>query len=60
LFDLKICGLQWWRGFLIGWLSGLLFAALQAITHPFAHARLLTQMGLPDQSDEFREPLPNK
>ena len=49
-FRFKIGGLQRrWSG-LIGRLCRRLFAALQALAHPFTHARLLTQKRGWDQS----------
>jgi hypothetical protein len=46
----KICGLQRGRSGLVRGLFGLFFAALQAIAHPFTHARLLTQKRGRDQT----------
>jgi hypothetical protein len=49
LFRVKVCRLKRRRSGLIGGPGGSFFAALQALAHPFAHARLLTQMRVRDQ-----------
>jgi len=43
-------GLQGFRLFLGGWFVRLLFAPLAAVTHPSAHAALVTRLLVPEQS----------
>ena len=50
LFSIEIRWLQRRRSGLVGWGSGCLFATLQAVAHPFTHARFLTRKRGRDQS----------
>jgi len=59
MFCVEICRLERRSSGLIGWCCGCLFATLQAVAHPFAHARLLTQKRVRDQSAGIRRTMPD-
>jgi len=59
MFCVEICRLERSRSGLLGWCCGCLFATLQAVAHPFAHARLLTQKRVRDQSAGLRRTMPD-